>query len=305
MNVIRKDLIENTYAEAFDGFYTRLIVTADDFETLRRAAEDATATPSTVIGRVEGGIEKWLGEKETPDKRKGAMLQFWGAADKKKPFSDSLKKFEIELSYRVRQDILVKPFTALFDALLTAEGKIDMMERVGHCGDGHEWIEKRHGREVIVIPIMIPDFVIERYLGYAHGIMGANFWIMCKTKEALKEAGEKALAAIHEVDGVVTSFDICSAGSKPETNFPWIGPTTNQLYCPSLRLKLGKESKVPEDVYYIPEIVINGVSMRAVKDAMRRGIKASSKIKDIVRISAGNFDGKLGEHKIYLRELFR
>jgi formylmethanofuran--tetrahydromethanopterin N-formyltransferase len=305
MNVIKKDFIENTYAEAFDGFYTRLIVTAEDSETLRRAAEDATATPSTVIGRLEGGIEKWLGEKETPDKREGAMLQFWGAADKKKPFSDSLKKFEIELSYRVRQDILVKPFTALFDALHTAEGKIDMMERVGHCGDGYEWIEKRHGREVIVVPIMIPDFVIERYLGYAHGIMGANFWIMCKTKEALKEAGEKALAAIHEVDGVVTPFDICSAGSKPETNFPWIGPTTNQLYCPSLRLKLGKESKVPEDVNYIPEIVINGVSMQAVKDAIRRGIEASSRIKDVVRISAGNYDGKLGEHKIYLRELFR
>jgi formylmethanofuran--tetrahydromethanopterin N-formyltransferase len=128
---------------------------------------------------------------------------------------------------------------------------------------------------------------------------------MCKTKEALKEAGEKALAAIHEVDGVVTSFDICSAGSKPETNFPWIGPTTNQLYCPSLRLKLGKGSKVPEDVNYIPEIVINGVSMRAVRDAMRRGIEASSQIRDVVRISAGNYDGKLGEHKIYLRELFR
>ena len=305
MNMIRKDLIENTYAEAFDGFYTRLIVTAEDSETLRRAAEDATATPSTVIGRLEGGIEKWLGEKETPDRRKGAMLQFWGAIDRKKPFSESLKKLEIELSYRIRQDILVKPFTALFDALLKAEGKIEMMERVGHCGDGHEWIEKRHGREVIVVPIMIPDFVIERYLGYAHGVMGANFWIMCKTKEALKEVGKKALAAIHEVDGVVTSFDICSAGSKPETNFPWIGPTTNQLYCPSLRLKLGRESKVPEDVNYIPEIVINGISMRVVREAMRRGIEASSQIRGVVRISAGNYGGKLGEHKIYLRELFR
>jgi formylmethanofuran--tetrahydromethanopterin N-formyltransferase len=68
---------------------------------------------------------------------------------------------------------------------------------------------------------------------------------------------------------------------------------------------LGKESKVPEDVNYIPEIVINGVSMRAVRDAMRRGIEASSQIRDVVRISAGNYDGKLGEHKIYLRELFR
>ena len=67
---------------------------------------------------------------------------------------------------------------------------------------------------------MVPDFVIERYLGYAQGVMGGNFWIMCTTKEALKEAGAKALKAIHKVYGVVTTFDICSAGSKPETHFP-------------------------------------------------------------------------------------
>ncbi|MDH5663769.1 MAG: formylmethanofuran--tetrahydromethanopterin formyltransferase, partial [Candidatus Bathyarchaeota archaeon] len=69
--------IEDTYAEAFDGLYSRVIVTADDEEVLKRAAHDATATPSIVIGRIEGGIERWLGEKETPDGRKGAVLQFW------------------------------------------------------------------------------------------------------------------------------------------------------------------------------------------------------------------------------------
>jgi formylmethanofuran--tetrahydromethanopterin N-formyltransferase len=305
MKLIRKDLIEDTFAEAFDGVYARLVVTADDSEILRRAAEDATATPSTVIGRVEGGIEKWLTEKATPDERKGAIIQFWGLIDKKKPFSDTLKKFEIELSYRIRQDILVKPFTAIYDALPQAEGKIDMMERVGHCGDGYEWIENRHGREVIVVPILVPDFVIEHFLGYARGVMGANFWIMCRTKQALKVAGERALNAIHKCDGVITSFDVCSAGSKPETNFPWIGPTTNQLYCPSLKSKLSKGSKVPEEVNFIPEVVINGVSLHAVKEAMKTGIEAAAKIKDVVRISAGNYNGKLGEHKIRLKELFR
>jgi formylmethanofuran--tetrahydromethanopterin N-formyltransferase len=303
--MVRKDLIEDTYAEAFDGFYSRVFVTADDSETLRRAAKDAVATPSTVIGRIEGGIERWLKGNETPDKREGAILHFWAMADRKKPFSESLKKFEIELSYRIRQDILVKPFTALFDALPGAEGKIDMMERVGHCGDGYEWIEKRHGREVIVVPIMVPDFVIERYLGFAQGIMGANFWIMCRTKEALREVGEEALDAIHEVSGVVTPFDLCSAGSKPETNFPWIGPTTNEVYCPSLKKKLGKDSKVPKDVKYVPEIVINGVSTRAVKEAMRKGIESASNIKDVVRISAGNYNGALGQHRFHLRELFK
>jgi formylmethanofuran--tetrahydromethanopterin N-formyltransferase len=299
-----KALIEDTYAEAFQGVFCRIVVTADDAKTLQKAAEDSTATASVVIGRVEGGVEKWLGKKETPDHRKGAILQFWGETDRKTSIADSLKRFETELSYRIRQDILVKPFTAVFDALPSAEGKLDMMTRVGHCGDGYEWTEKRYGREVIVLPIMVPDFIIERYVGYAHGVMGANFWVMCKTKKALRKAGEKALEAIHKVSGVVTPFDVCSAGSKPETRFSWIGPTTNHPYCPSLKQRLGKASMVPEGVRYIPEIVINGISMQAVKEAMKAGIEAASNVDGVVRISAGNYDGKLGEFKIYLRELF-
>ncbi len=137
------NLIEDTYAEAFSGIFCRVIVTADDEQTVRRAAEDSTATPSVVIGRLEGGVEKWLNKEETPDGRPGAVLQFWGGLNPKKRFSDSLRKFETEFSYRIRQDILVKPFTAVFDALPNAEGKLDMMNRVGHCGDGYEWVENR------------------------------------------------------------------------------------------------------------------------------------------------------------------
>jgi formylmethanofuran--tetrahydromethanopterin N-formyltransferase len=134
--------------------------------------------------------------------------------------------------------------------------------------------------------------------------MGANFWIMCHTKEALRKSGEKALQAIGNVAGVVTPFDVCSAGSKPETRFPWIGPTTNHPYCPSLRRRLGKDSMVPKNVRYIPEIVVNGISMDAVKEAMKAGIESASEVEGVVRISAGNYGGKLGEFKIHLRELF-
>ncbi len=295
--------IDDTYAEAFDGIYCRIIVTADDNKTLVAAATDSTATPSVVIGRVEGGIEKWLTNEETPDNRKGALLQFWGQFDNKKGFLKSLKKFEAELSYRIRQDVLVKPFTAIFDALSDAEGKLDMMARVGHCGDGYEWREQRHGREVIVVPLMVPDFIIERYIGYACGVMGANIWIMCRTKSALKKAQKEALEAIRRVEGVVTPFDVCSAGSKPETHYPLIGPTTNHLYCPSLRRKFGKASLVPEGVRYIPEIVINGVSTEAVQRAMKMAVQAVQDIDGVLRISAGNYGGKLGKHKINLREL--
>jgi formylmethanofuran--tetrahydromethanopterin N-formyltransferase len=295
--------VEDTYAEAFEGIYCRVIVTADEEGVLHRAAEDATATPSIVVGRVEGGVERWLKLEETPDSRLGAVLQFWGGIDGKKPLQKSLEKLEAELSYRIRQDILVKPFTALFDASLNPVDKIDMMERVGHCGDGYEWEEERYGRKVIVVPLMVPDFLIERYLGYARGVMGANFWYLCETKEAVMEAGQRALRAIGEVEGAITPFGICSAGSKPETRFPLIGPTTNHPYCPSLTEKLGSASKVPEGVRFIPEIVINAVSLEAARAAMRAGIEAARNVENVCMISAGNYMGKLGKYKIRLKEI--
>ncbi|NIO36175.1 formylmethanofuran--tetrahydromethanopterin N-formyltransferase [Candidatus Bathyarchaeota archaeon] len=295
--------IEDTYAEAFEGILSRVVLTADEEETLRKAAIDATAAPSIVLGRIEGGIETWLDKRETPDKRTGALLQFWGGIDPNKPLADSLKSFEIELSYRIRQDILVKPFTALFNALPQAKGQIDMMKRVGHCGDGYEWVEKRYGRELIIVPTMVPDFMIEHYLGYRIGIMGANFWILCKTKKALMQSGKEALQAIDDIEGVVTPFGVCSAGSKPETRYPWIGPTTNHTFCPSLRQRLGNASEVPENVHYIPEIVINGISMKTVKRAMKAGIDAAAKVRGVIRISAGNYGGQLGKHKIFLKDV--
>jgi formylmethanofuran--tetrahydromethanopterin N-formyltransferase len=158
---------------------------------------------------------------------------------------------------------------------------------------------------MIVVPVMVPDFLIERYVGYARGVSGGNFWMMCRTKKAVREAGKAALEAIGKVEGVITPFDVCSAGSKTETKFPLIGPTTNHPYCPSLREKLGRESLVPDGINYIPEIVISGVSMRAVKDAMKVGIEASLTVDGVVKVSAGNYEGKLGEYKIHLRELFQ
>jgi formylmethanofuran--tetrahydromethanopterin N-formyltransferase len=57
-------------------------------------------------------------------------------------------------------------------------------------------------------------------------------------------------------------------------------------------------------VKYIPEIVINGTSMKTVKTAIKIGIEAALEVDDVVKISAGNYDGKLGNYKIYLHELF-
>jgi formylmethanofuran--tetrahydromethanopterin N-formyltransferase len=293
--------IEDTYAEAFDGLYCRIIITAKDETRLKRAAYGCTALPMVVVGRTEGGVERWLNPKETPDKRSGAVVQFWGVIDESKPFKASLKKFVKEVSYRIRQEILVEPTTCVLNAL-DSDKKFDTMDTVGHCGDGYEWEEEYYGRRVINIPLMMPGFRIERYLGYGIGVSGGNIWLMCRDEDSALKAGDKALEAIHEVEGVVTPFDICSAGSKPETRYPEIGPTTNHPYCPSLMGKI-PDSKVLEGVNSIPEIVINGVSLDAVKNAMKEAINAVKDINEVVKISAGNYGGKLGKHRIYLREL--
>jgi formylmethanofuran--tetrahydromethanopterin N-formyltransferase len=287
--------VEDTYCEAFSGIYTRLIVTAKYRYLLEKAVYSATALPSTVFGESEAGIERWLSPEETPDGRVGAIIQIW--VPKTKKFMDVLLR---EMGKRIRQGILVVPTTRVFNA---CEGeKIDVEMNVGRCGDGYEWFEERWGREVIVVPIMFGEFVIERYIGYAEGVAGGNIWYFCESEDSALEVGERAVEALKDVEGVITPFDVCSAGSKPETKFPEIGPTTNHPYCPSLRGKI-PDSKVPEGVEAIPEIVINGVSLEAVKRAMKVCIEVGKKVDGVVKISAGNYGGKLGKYRIYLREL--
>jgi len=292
--------IEDTYAEAFDGLFTRLMVTAKDSKRLKMASYNSTALPSVVINRTEGGIEQWLKSSETPNGRIGSIIQFWGLFDEGN-VEKSIDRFYREVSYRIRQGILVVPTTAIFNAFSSTK-TIDTMDRIGHCGDGYEVEETFKGRTIIKIPLMMGDFIIERYIGYGIGVMGGNIWLMCKTENAALEAGDAAVRAVERVHGAITTFDICSAGSKPETNYPEIGPTTNHPYCPSLRDAI-PDSKVPKNVHSIPEIVINGMSLNAVKKAMKAVILASQKMDDVVKISAGNYGGILGQYKIFLREL--
>lgn len=284
--------VEDTYFEAFEGKYVRALITAPNMEILKKAAYDSTATPSAVIGRVEGGVEGFLPKSETPDGRYGAVVQYWLGGD-------DVDKFAFELSYRLRQDILVKPFTRVFDyADKVSDESIEMMDIVGHCGDGYEWIIEKYNRRMINVPIAVPDFQIEEKFILNDGIMGANFWYLCSTQEAVLHAGKKALDAIMAVEGATTPFDVCSAASKPETNFPEIGPTTNHVYCPSLKEKLGEESKVPNGINYVPEIVINATDEKAMKEAVKAGIDEVLEFEGVLAVSAGNYDGKLGD-KIY------
>lgn len=291
--------VDDTYCEAFSGVFARFIITAKDNKRLRRAAYLSTALPSTVFGKSEGGIESWLNSGQTPDGRMGAVVQIWV-----NDMTNAEHILKTELGWRIRQGILVVPTTSVFNAL-DSDRYIDMMEPVGYCADGYHTEGIRSGRHVLTLPLMMGDFIIERNLGLSRGVMGGNVWFFCDSVDAALAAGDRAVEAVASIEGALTSFDICSAGSKPvypSQQHPDAGPTTNHPYCPTLRGRIS-DLMVPEGIESIPEIVINGVDETAVRNAMKAAMYAGSDIPGVRRISAGNYHGTLGSFKIFLRDL--
>jgi formylmethanofuran--tetrahydromethanopterin N-formyltransferase len=294
--------VEDTYCEAFEGLCVQLQVTAQDTQFLTRAVNSFTALPFTVFGDVEGGIVKWLRDDETIDGRVGAVVQLWVTGAGKK----ATAKFYDQLGRRIRQGILVVPTTALFDFYpQMTDDKFKMMDNVGHCGDGYEEVIDNYSRKLISVPIMMGyDFLIEEELSYAKGIMGGNFWLFCNSVSSGIKVGREAVRIFSEIDNVCDIFNVCSAGSKPETNYPEIGPSTNHPYCPTLKSRLSSEEfKVPNAVLSIPEIVFNALDLETIKKAMASVIEGIIDMDGLIMISSGNYGGKLGKYNIFLREL--
>lgn len=298
-------IVEDTFCEAFEGLVVQLMVTAEDAEFLTRAVNAFTALPSTVFGDAEGGIVRWLSGSETLDGRLGAIVQLWVTGTGKK----SIAKFYEQLGRRMRQGILVVPTTAVFDHFpKQVATKFNVMANVGHCGDGYEWIVQKHDRKLINVPIMMGrDFLIEEELSYDKGVMGGNLWLFCDSVESGIKIGREGVKIIAEIDNICTTFDVCSAGSKPvppDAKYPEIGPSTNHPFCPTLKNRLTTEEfDVPNGVLSIPELVFNAIDMETMQDAMQKVIEGIIEMDGLIKISAGNYDGKLGKFKIPLREL--
>ena len=63
-----------------------------------------------------------------------------------------------------------------------------------------------------------------------------------------------------------------------------------------------KESKVPDGVNSVIEVVLNGLNEPSVMYAMGVGIDAATRVEGVKNITAVNFDGKLGKFKMGLKE---
>ncbi len=288
--------IEDTFAEAFPMIVGRILITAENEKWAQVAASSATGFASSIImSPAEAGIEGVpVPASNTPDNRPGVNVQIWHRTG---------REFKNQMLSRIGQCILTCPTTAAFDSLQGAKKRLKIGRAVRLFGDGYQRKETLGDRVVWRIPVMEGEFTIEDKFGVRRGVAGGNFLIMADTASSGLTAAENAVAAIKSVKGVVTPFPggICRSGSKVGSNRYKLPASTNHPFCPTLR-GVASDSKIPEGVKSVYEVVLNGIDLASVKAATAKGVKAASEVGGVLKITAVNFGGKLGPYKIQLRE---
>jgi formylmethanofuran--tetrahydromethanopterin N-formyltransferase len=273
----------------------RLIVTAATSAWARTSGLTATGYAASVIGcDAEAGIERELSPDETPDGRPGVSLLLFGFS------RDALQKAVVN---RVGQCILTCPTTACYNGLPVVK---DKALRIGGSlrffGDTFQISKKLGDRRFWRLPVMDGEFVCEDYFGTIKGVAGGNFLILGETQQSALAAAETAIAAIGQVPGVICPFPggIVRSGSKVGSRYKKLKASTNDAFCPTLRAQV--KSELSENVGAVYEIVIDGIDLASVESATRAGVRAACR-PGVVRISAGNYGGKLGPFHLHLHKL--
>ena len=298
-------IIEDTYAEAFRSIYAEILITARDRRWLGEAVAACTGNASsTILCDCEAGLDRIIGpggdfDEPTPDGRIGAVVQFHIPRFRK----DRVQALERALLTRISQNVLPCPTTACFNRLDTPE-YYKLGRKIAYFGDGYQTRDTRHGRPVWVVPILAGEFIIDRRFGYRDGLMGGNLWFMGATLDAALLAAERAAAAAAQVPGVILPFPggVVASGSKAGSRYKFSIASTYEVYCPTLRARLGEQSRLPAGVESVMEIVINGQDLESIDRATQAAIAAAVGVPGLLRISAGNYGGRLGKNFISLRK---
>ena len=283
--------IEDTFAEAFKMWGTRVIITAKNRKWALEAATKMTGFATSVIGcKCEAGIEGEL--TDTPDGRPGYSVLLFT------PSKDDLPK---RLMERIGQCVMTCPTTACFNGL-PSDSTLSIGGQLRYFGDGYQASKVIGGRRFWRIPVMEGEFLIEEKFGMQRSVGGGNFLVLGEKADVTLEATERAVEAMQKVRGVALPFPggIVRSGSKTRSRYKFLIASTNDAYCPTLRGNV--DSALPEGVNCVLEIVIDGLDLASVEESTRVGVRAAC-IPGIRRISAGNYGGTLGQFQIHLHKV--
>ena len=287
--------VADTFAEAFPMRFARLVITAATDAWALEAARSMTGFATSVIGcKCEASIERSVAPDQTPDGRPGiAVLLF--AMDR-----ESVGKRVLE---RVGQSVMTCPTTACFDGL-DGEGKtVPLGASLRYFGDGFQASKVIAAERFWRIPVMEGEFLVCEAVRVGRGVGGGNLVIGASDEDAALLAAQAGADAMRG-EGIALPFPggIVRSGSKVGAlTSKSLPASTNHQMAPTLRAQVS-DTLVPEGVAALFEIVIDGVSEEAVREAMRRGLHAAAAA-GATHVTAANFGGKLGEFHFPLTEL--
>jgi formylmethanofuran--tetrahydromethanopterin N-formyltransferase len=287
--------VADTFAEAFPMRYARVVITASTDAWAQEAARSMTGFATSVIGcKCEAAIERVIAAGDTPDGRPGiAVLLF--AMDR-----EGVGKRVLE---RVGQSVMTCPSTACFDGLPGAERTAPLGASLRYFGDGFQASKVIAGQRFWRIPVMEGEFLVCESVGVGRGVGGGNLVIAAGDEDAALAAAQASVDAMRGA-GIALPFPggIVRSGSKVGAlTSKSLPASTNHQMAPTLRVQV-EDTLVPDGVGAMFEIVIDGVSEEAVREAMRRGLHAAARA-GATHVTAANFGGKLGEFHFPLTEL--
>jgi formylmethanofuran--tetrahydromethanopterin N-formyltransferase len=296
-------MIEDTYAEAFKSVFVEFVITARDRKWLDHAvAATVGNASSTIMCDCEAGLDRYVGPGSaeadfTPDGRPGAVVQLHVPRFRK----DHKQALERVSLVRISQNVLTCPTASCFNLLDTDE-YFRMGRKVAYFGNGYQKRIERFGRKMWWIPTLGGEFILDRRLGYTPGLMGGNLWLFGADVDSALEAAERGAVAVQQTPGVIMPFPggIAASGSKAGSRYSFAIASTYEKYCPELRDVAAVDSQVPAGVNSIMEIIMNGRDLESINVATQAAIAAARDTHGLLRISAGNYGGRLGKSFIYL-----
>ena len=290
--------IDDTFAEAFGMRATRVLITALNLKWAYHAANSLTGFATSVIGcGCEAGIERELESDETPDGRPGLAVLL---------FAVSGKELAKQVERRVGQCVLTSPTSAVFAGL---DGEpVNLARNLRFFGDGFQLSKVIGGKRYWRVPVMDGEFIGEESTGMTKAVGGGNFLVLARGQAEALAACEAAIEAMSKLRGVIMPFPggVVRSGSKVGSKYRTLSASTNDAFCPTLRGAV--KSELAPETGAVLEIVIDGLTEHAVRNAMRAGIDAVCKVGaagGVQRISAGNYGGKLGPFHFKLHEIMR
>lgn len=290
-------VVDDTFAEAFPMKATRLLVTAHTLEWARHAAMAATGFATSVIGcGCEAGIEAELPPERTPDGRPGLALLL---------FAMSGKELAKQIERRVGQCVLTCPTTAVFSGIAEGEA-VALGKNLRFFGDGWQISKLIGGVRYWRVPVMDGEFVAQETTAVVKGVGGGNLLLLARDTDSALAAATAAVDAMKRLPNVVMPFPggVVRSGSKVGSKYASLGASTNHAFCPGLYGLV--DSELDADTRCVLEIVIDGLSEADVAAAMRAGLHAGIELgaaRGLLRISAGNYGGKLGPFHFHLHKL--